>query len=124
MSNIVFEKFKDLKKDNIIECTQNDLDEFIMYGLLFKTGNNYITRDKQTININLIEPKQYKFNINLSSLIDQCNELSSKYKIKRIYCMTSRCYNTYKEKGYIVTINNIDYYRIFDKELWLVNILD
>ena len=103
---------------NII-CTQEDLDEFLIYGLLILADNKYYDRNNNLIMVNLEQPKN--FNINLSGLISSSLNLASKYYIKRIYCMTENTYNKYKKAGLIISKNSQEYYCKFKNEEWLVN---
>lgn len=119
-SKDTLKRFEELNKNNTILCTENELQEFMVMGLLFKTGRSYVTRSQQKIKVNLIETKTYDFDLNFNNLISVCEEKSETEKIKRIYCMSQSCYNNYKEKGMIITQGSNEYYRLFEKELWLV----
>lgn len=115
------EKLKELNSvDNII-CGEQELNEYIMYGLLVQVGNKYITRTGKSISVDLV--KQKRFNIDLSQLISKCNELAKQNKIKRIYCMTQTTYNMYKQKQLIIEKQNVEYFRLFDNELWQIYII-
>lgn len=122
-SKNVYDKFKDLSKDDKLVCTKKDLDEFILYGLLLQSGDKYITRDNKFIEVDLIKTKQISFNLDLRYLLQQGNDLYKKTKHNKIYFMTEGCYKRYKEQGFIITKNNQDFYRMFDKELWLVCVI-
>lgn len=123
-SKSVYDKFKSLNKDNSLVCTKKDLDEFMMYGILLQSGKNYVTRDNKQINIDLIKTKELTFNINLQNLIYEADEIHQELGCNKIFFMTSRCYNKCKQKGLIINKNDRDYYRYFDKELWLVKIIN
>lgn len=122
-SKNVYEKFKELNKNNVITCTEQDLQEFIMYGLILQTGEDYVTRDNKKLNVDLIKNKELKFNLNFQNLIQVSNEIYKQQRIKKVYFMSSRCYNKYKQEGLILNKDNKEYYRLFDKDLWLVYIL-
>ena len=122
-SKNVYDKFKDLSKDDKLVCTKKDLDEFILYGILLQSGDKYITRDNKSVEVDLIKTKQIGFDLDLRYLLHQGNHLYKQTKNNRIYFMTERCYKRYKEQGFIITKNNQDFYRMFDKELWLVYII-
>lgn len=122
-SKNVYDKFKDLSKDDKLVCTKKDLDEFILYGILLQSGDKYITRDNKSVEVDLIKTKQIGFDLDLRYLLHQGNPLYKQTKNNRIYFMTERCYKRYKEQGFIITKNNQDFYRMFDKELWLVYII-
>lgn len=112
--------FKELNKDNILQCTQKELDSFLMAGLIFKSGKTYLTRDQSVINIDLIKEKCLTFDIDLSDLIQQCIKFNKEVPTNKIYCMTTTCYNRYKELGLIITKDAKEYYRLYDKELWQI----
>lgn len=122
-SKNVYDKFKDLSKDDKLVCTKKDLDEFILYGILLQSGDKYITRDNKSVEVDLIKTKQMGFDLDLRYLLHQGNHLYKKTKNNKIYFMTEGCYKRYKEQGFIITKNNQDFYRMFDKELWLVYII-
>lgn len=119
-SKDIVSRFKELSKKEKFECTEQELNEFLLNGLIFKEKNKYVTRYKQNININVLNSKTHNLNINLSNLISICEEKSKELKNNKIYCMTQTCYNKYIEQGLIVKLNGIEYFRIFDKELWIV----
>lgn len=123
-SKSVYDKFKSLNVDNTLTCTEKELQEFMMYGILLQSGENYITRDNKQINVDLIKTKELKFNINLQNIIYEAEKLHKETNFNKIYFMTSRCYNKCKQQGLIVNKNNRDYYRLFDKELWLIKIIN
>lgn len=123
-SRSVYNKFNEQNKDGILSCTQKEFDEYMMYGLVLSSGKNYITRIGKKIKVDLIPVKELKFNIQLQNLIQLCEEKSKEIKYKRIYCMSERCYNDYKQRGLIITQDNKEYYRYFDKELWYVYIIN
>lgn len=122
-SKEIRERFGELNKDNNILCTETELQEFLYSGLLFKTGKTYVTRDRQTIKIKTLKEPKYDFDIDFNNIITICEKKSKEHNIKRIYCMSQSCYNKYKEQGLITTKNSIDYYRLFENELWLVYII-
>lgn len=115
----IYEAFQELNKSNNLICTEQELDDFIVSGLIFKTPSSYITRDNKPINVSIIKPVSHRFNIDLSNLLAE----SQKYKYKKIYFMNERCYNKYKQEGLIIKQGNNEFYRLFDKELWLVVII-
>lgn len=118
----VYSKFNEMLKDNILTCTETDLNEFLFCGILLKSKNKYVTIENKEIHINLV--KVNNLDINLSYLLTKSKELSKKTKFKKIYFMTMDTYKHYKDKGYIVTQNGNEYYTFFNKDLWLVNILE
>lgn len=106
--------FKELNINNEVHCSKNELKEFLLNGLLIESNNNYYDRLGNNVKVNFI--KSLNFNLNFQSLINEANKL----KYKKVYFMTSTCYNKYKQDGLIITKNNQDYYRFFDNDLWLV----
>ena len=122
-SKNVYDKFKDLSKDDKLVCTKKDLDEFILYGILLQSGGKYITRDNKFVEVDLIKTKQIGFDLNLRYILQQGNHVYKQTKHNKIYVMTEGCYKRYKEQGFIITKNNQDFYRMFDKELWLVCVI-
>lgn len=123
-SKNIYDKFKELNKNNILTCTEKDLQEFIMYGILLQSGKNYVTRDNKIINVNLLKTKELKFNLNFQGLLTEATTIKETLHINKIFFMTTRCYNKYKEEGLIINKNNQEYYRLFDKDLWLVKIIN
>lgn len=122
-SREALERFNELNENNKICCTQDELNNFLMCGLLLQNKSEYVTRSGTKIKIDLIKPKDLNFNINLSSLIVQAEQLAKQNNVHRIYCMSEGCYNNYKEQGLIITKQDKDYYKLFEGELWLVNII-
>lgn len=121
-SKDVYDNFNSCIKDNILVCTEKELNEFTMYGLLFKTGNKYLTRNNQTLKVDLIKVKELNFDINLSNVINNCLEFAKNNNYKKVYYMSIKQYNKYKDKGLIVQIKNKEYYKFLNEEYWLINI--
>lgn len=121
-SKDVQNKFNEINNNNQISCTESEVEEFLMYGILFKTKDNkYLNKYNQEITVDLIKVKTQTFNLDLSNIISVCEELVKNDTNKKVYCMNERCYNKYNTEGLIIKHNNKEYYRMFDKELWLVN---
>ena len=114
------QRYNELNNNKKIICTNEELQYFIISGLLFKSGENYLDKNKEKISISIIENSEYNFNIDLRKIIKLCEEDRIKSKNNKIYCMSKKLYNIYKSQGLIVEINSIEYYRYFEKELWLV----
>lgn len=124
-SRSIYERFKDSNKDNnVLECTKQDLEEYIMYGLVLKTGKKYVNRNNQELKLDLIKTIEIDFDLNLSNILKSSQELAKENKVTRIYCMTDKCYKHYKDVGLIIQVQGKDYFRLFDKELWLVNLIN
>ena len=115
-------RFKELiEQDNII-CSEQDMEEYLAYGLLFDCGKNkYITRDNKPISVTVVKPN--KLDINLQDIINKGQQLAEENNVKKIYFMNERCYNNYKDKGLIITKKGKDYYRLFNNDEWLVDII-
>lgn len=116
-------KLQELNTVNEITCTEVELGDYIKYGLLMQDGDKYINRYGKTICVNVLKTKNYRFSIDLSGIIHTCDEIALKEKINRIYCMTEKTFNKYKEQHLIITKSNINYYRLFENELWRVVIV-
>ena len=113
------DKFKESKVNSNLNCTKSELDEYLAYGLLLKQNNKYYDRELNEINI--VQPSA--LNINLQNiLITGINISKSSYK-KRVYCMTEKLYNKYKEMGYIINKEQKEYFRVYNNEEWLINII-
>lgn len=117
------DKLKELNTVDSIVCSDTELKEYIAYGLLISVGNKYMTRTGKTISVDLIKQKTYRFNIDLSNIIYNCEQLAKDNKIKRIYCMTQATYNKYKEQQLIIQKQNIEYFRLFENELWQIYVI-
>lgn len=117
------EKLNELNQIDKLTCTDSELDEYMNYGLLFKTKSGYKTRNGKIIDVEVMKSRNYRFNINLGNLLSQCEEIALKGKIKRIYCMSERTYNKYKEQQLIICKGDIEYYRLFENELWRILVI-
>lgn len=117
------EKLNELNQTNKLTCTDTELEDYINCGLLFQSGSNFMSRNGKVVDVDIIKSKKYKFNIDLSNLINKCEEIAQTDKIKRIYCMSEHTYNKYKNQQLIITKGDIEYYRLFENELWKVVIL-
>lgn len=123
MSSEITEKLQELNTTGKLVCTEQELDEYLNYGLILPSGKNYITRMGKKIDLEIIKPKTYKFAIDLGDIIYKCEEIAQQEHIKRIYCMTQATFDKYKEQQLIVNKSNIDYYRLYENELWRVVII-
>lgn len=119
-----YERFNSLVSNNKIVCTDAELNEFEMYGLLIKVGDEYITRTKNRVDVEVIKTKTNNLDIKLDGILAKANEISKESNEKRLYFMTKRCYNNYIEQGLIITQGDKSYYRLFEKERWLVCLID
>lgn len=116
----VEDRFETIVKDNSLCCTEAELNEFLMYGYLLQSGDKYITRNGNILNVEVLKIKQGKFNLDFTGLITKCEELAAEAKVKRVYCLSKSTLDKYVEAGLIIEQNGKKYYRLFDKELWLV----
>lgn len=121
--NEITEKLKELNNVDSIVCTKKELEEYIGYGILIENDKKYRTRAGKSIKVKVLKPKNFDFDIDLSDLISNCNEIAKNNKIKHIYCMTQATYEKYKQHNLIVNKADIEYFRVFANELWQVNIL-
>lgn len=117
------EKLNELNQTNKLTCTDAELEEYMNYGLLFQSNDKFMNRNGKVIDVDIIKSKVYKFSIDLSGLICKCEEIAQTDKVKRIYCMSENTYNKYKNQQLIITKGDIEYYRLFENELWRVVIL-
>ena len=113
----------ELNSSGKLQCTDKELEEYLIYGILLKVKDGYITRNGKKVVVDVYKPKVYKFNLDIGDIIYRCEDIASKEKVKRIYCMTEDTFNKYKDMQLIVTKADIDYYRLFDNELWRVLII-
>ena len=86
MSNDTIKRFNELNKDNNLICTEQELQEFLVSGLLFETKNHYVDRLQNKVNVDIIKTKVSNFNITLNNLIGICEEKCKSLKINKIYC--------------------------------------
>lgn len=114
---------KELNNTGELQCTEKDLQEYLCYGILIQGNDGYITRTGNKVNVDVIKPKNFKFNIDLGDIINRCENIASTEHIKRIYCMTEETYKKYKDRQLIITKSNVDYYRLFENELWRILII-
>ena len=101
---------------------EQDIEEYLAYGLLFDCGKDkYVTRDNKPVSVTVVKPN--KLDINLQDIINKGQQLAEENNVKKIYFMNERCYNNYKDKGLIITKKGKDYYRLFNNDEWLVDII-
>lgn len=123
-SKDTYNRFSELLINNSIKCTESELNDFEMCGLLIGNNNKYITRTGEVINVEVIKTKLNNLDLNLSNIISSADKLAKENNIKRLYFMTKRCYDNYNKQGLIIKQGDNDYYRLFDKERWLVCVVD
>lgn len=114
-------RFQELFNNDNVICTEQELNEFLSCGLVIKSKNKYYDRQNNIIKIDVIENPNNNFNINLKDVINSSIKLSKENNVKKIFCMSDKCFNQLSSEGYIITKDNKQYYRYFDKELWLIN---
>ena len=118
MSNIQNDFQEKLNEDNLI-CSQKDLDNYLLYGVLLESNNNYYDKSGNLINVEIYKPKN--FNIDLTSLIYNVNNyIKYNKKDKKIFYMSVQLYEKYKEKKLIINKDGKEYYRLYDNDLWLI----
>ena len=118
----IFDKFKDELCDATLHCTQEELNEYLTYGVVFNTDNKYYDRSFNELTIELVKPKGYDYNF--QDIIQSSCKLAKSNYVNRIYCMTASLFKKYNDMGLIITKDNNNYFRKFDKEEWLVNIYE
>lgn len=109
--------------DNKLTCSESELNEYLCYGLLLATEDNYKLLNGKTITVDIYKDKKFTMNINLSHLLTDSYEKLKNVKTNKIYYMTLRCYNKYKEQGLILEQKENSYYRLYNNELWLVSLI-
>lgn len=113
-----------INKESKIECTNNELKQYIDYGILTEIlDGKYISNTGKHIDVILIKSKEFRFTLNLATIMAYGNKFVEGDNIKRVYCMTKTTYDKYKQNNLIVTIDNKDYFRYFDKELWKILVI-
>lgn len=113
-----------INKESKIECTNNELKQYIDYGILTEIlDGKYISNTGKHIDVILLNSKEFRFTLNLATIMAYGNKFVEGDNIKRVYCMTKTTYDKYKQNNLIVTIDNKDYFRYFDKELWKILVI-
>lgn len=113
-----------INKESKIECTNNELKQYLDYGILTEIlDGKYISNTGKHIDVILIKSKEFRFTLNLATIMAYGNKFVEGDNIKRVYCMTKTTYDKYKQNNLIVTIDNKDYFRYFDKELWKILVI-
>lgn len=117
----ISKRFDELNNGNDIICTQAELDSFLMSGLIVKAGDSkYLTMKGQMVKIDVVKDKAKRMTIDFGGLLSQCSIITAKSSNKKVYFMSDKCYNNYDQQGLIIHDGLNDYYRLFEKELWLV----
>lgn len=116
-------RFKELQKDGKLCCTENEFNDFIGYGLLLSTGNSYVSRYGNKLDVQVLKQKELRLNINLSYFVQNSKDLLLNSNTNKLYCMSSSTLQRYKDMGYIIEVKGKQYYRLFANELWLVYII-
>lgn len=116
----VYDRYKELIECKKFICSETELSEFIMCGLVLDLGGKYILRDKKSDKVTVLKNPNYKLNLDFSSLLDI--DLKG-YGTNKVYYMTQNTYNKYKNQNLIIEKQGNEYYRLFTDELWLVKIL-
>lgn len=122
-NKLVRERFKEIVDSDNKVCTELELQDFIKEGLIKEINGKLYSKNGIKYDIDVIYNSNHSFNINLSGLISQCEKLAKEFNTNKIYCMTKKTYNKYLDKGYIINIKGKDYYRLFENEFWLVNMI-
>lgn len=117
-SKQIYDKYNSSFINDKLICTKQDLEDYILYGIVVDNNGYYIDKNMNKISVEIIKPNS--FNINLSGLVNYCTSICKEHKCNKIYCLSENDYNNLLAKGYIIVKNGVEYYRMFDKELWLV----
>jgi hypothetical protein len=117
----VYDRYKELCNNDKFICSQSELQEFMLYGLILETGKNkYILRNTEKRDITVLKDLNHNFNLDLRQYI---NIDLSNYPTNKVYYMSKETYNKYKEQDLIISKGSNEYYRLFAGELWLIQIL-
>lgn len=117
----VYARYDELCNSGKFICNQSELQDFILCGLVIQTGKNkYILRNTDIKKVTVLKDLNHNLDIDFRPLLDI--DLKE-YGTKKVYYMTEDTYNKYKNLNLIVKEKGHDYYRLFDKELWLVQLL-
>ena len=117
----IYDRYKELCESGNFVCSQAELQNFMLCGLILETGKNkYVLRNTNIKKITVLKDLNHAFDIDLQPLM---NIDLSEYGTNKVYYMSKETYNKYKELDLIVTQKGNDYYRLFAGELWLVKIL-
>lgn len=119
----VEQRFNQLLTNNLFTCTKDELDMFVNYGLLLKSGKKYVTRNNIKVNLDVLEQKVFNMSVNLSNLICECVSISHNSGTNKVYCMSKKLYDKYSDMGLIVIKDGLEYYRLFNNELWAINLI-
>lgn len=117
----VYSRYNELCNEGKFICSQTELENFILCGLVIDAGKgNYVVRDANIKDIIVIEDLNHDFDIDFNKLL---NIDLKGYGTNKVYYMSKNTYNNYKEHNLIINQNGNDYYRLFANELWLVKLL-
>lgn len=116
----VYDRYKELIECGKFICSETELNEFLMYGLVLDLGGKYILRDGKSSNIKVIKNPNHRLDLDFSSLI---NIDLKEYGTNKVYYMTKDTYDKYKSQELIIEQKGNEYYRLFANELWLVKII-
>lgn len=117
----VYDRYKELCNNDKFICSQSELQEFMLYGLILETGKNkYVLRNTEKRDITVLKDLNHNFNLDLRQYI---NIDLSNYPTNKVYYMLKETYNKYKEQDLIISKGSNEYYRLFAGELWLIQIL-
>lgn len=108
--------YTELNKNNTIFCTKNELEIFLLNGYLLKADDKYYDRIGNTIKINIFNKENMKMNLNFNNLL----KIAKESCYKKVFYMSEDSYNKYKQNGLIIEKNKLEFYRLFDNDLWLV----
>ncbi len=122
-NKVVRDRFKEIIDSDNKVCTEVELQDFIKEGLIKEINGKLYSKNGIKYDIDIVYNNKYSMNINLSGLISQCEQLAKEFSTNKIYCMTKKTYDRYMQNGYIINMRGKDYYRYFDNEFWLVNMI-
>ena len=123
-SKDIKDRFDNLMNDTEMNCTEEELNHFMMCGLLISSNNKYLTRNGEEIKIKLLSNKVNSFNIKLNDLINNANTYAKENNEYKVFCMTEDVFNKYKKNDLIVEKDNKTYCITNSSELWLVYLVN
>lgn len=116
----IYDRYKELCDSGKFICSESELQDFMLCGLIIEAGKGkYILRNTDIKKVIVLNDLSLDFDIDLSSLL---NIDLKEYETNKVYYMSKRTYDKYKECNLIINEKGKDYYRLFTDELWLVKI--
>lgn len=119
-SSDVYDRYNELCQGDKFICSEPELNDFRLYGLILGSKDKYVLRDLPKKEIEVISNQDYKLNLDFSKLL---NVDLTGCKTNKVYYMSKKTYDKYKEENLIISRGGREYYRLFTNEEWLVILL-